>query len=1579
MGGAVVPTTATTAGAAPAAVPAAGGAHAATVARDAEDYNRILNTIGKPNYSTIRDLFAKGGAMPSDTVPAIQISFELFETVQNRFAATKQTLERTKAELHTRNQQHAEALVQLRNVKDDFKNMEKRAEEAEESNRELRMHAAKLDGTIEQLRMEAAQMRTEMEAIQEKLLIQEDRLHNAQNRVAEAMVTISQKDAGITALRRELGKFMRYRQNTTETEDSEDVLRNIAADVEGRAREVRNKLGVAQLQEALDKVEQENRYILQQHNKYISHVQSMIAAYEHQAMTLEDGFASHQCVRTPYYLSSEFYNEYLQPEVYGIHTLEEDLLRSLPVPPNEDPGPSVPHKTFRSLTFEFQRGLDRMKKIDIDPGSRMKEELQTCIQAHTQTMFLGAQLTSFLSTWEAELTHQRLSMHELRDEWIKARVPMFVTRSATELAEGISSFSTGLMHLLEKENEISALLQKQEKESKSKGGKGKQKGVNSPDPRSGSASLIAVNAEANAASGDGGDVEAGDEGSGRSAAGSSKRRGTGASGSRTPRSPSLHQQRRSTRSGSRLTSSGPRGSVSSFLNESVSSSTNSEDLKVRALQEGGTQTSNNFFLMDEEGRYNYYNDHDDDGVMINDDVEEGGVGRQIRRRRASSRPPICSVCLKAMRPDSAEIGETDQFQHTLNPEIAEEVRQIVLTDHHEDDDDDSFFHGDPGSDDALMENVQCLPTIDHRDSRVLSLSSKGYNSVPSTGKMSEAMKNSMRSRASTDRGNNKSTTDGDQAEEGSDVLSSLKTPNVKPPPLPSGVGGAAAGEAGDGGGSPPSALLSGAGGGSASSFDSARSSSLAKPEVRSLIDKYESGLRVRDRELHQFRKVTEQIADVVYESQGITASDLAAKIADLLQQLLRRTGGPPTPLLLSGNGPLGGTLPPQREGNEKEEWDGGKHIFRGGLLASAAETGEAAGGHLETSMSMTSQSLSGRKKTKRQVAQETVERLYNNQYPSSTRRRSLQPVAAPAVYLSGEYSLEVSMGIGGMKLNLPPGIKSANDRGLSSSASLSARSGQASGRDRILSDEELQRQHAELIRNARRGYQRGQIYTATSTSARSGAAGGSEQGGSARQTSLERSTSHLLNNSPPHGGGQQARFPSLPGSSAEFTNQHHQVINGEGANGAYRHDRRSADWLPKGGYGGAPLGKQSLESSAALTPGNSEGNLNHRHSQSKINQITFGSPSPDQLNQDWVLVGGQYVRVDRRTSWIQHMMQQQHVRRTSQLQKLHQLQEQHSHDESPGGGATPLNYDLLAPNTYMSGRLMIGGRNPLRSYGQQKQARQMPPPYGSRNRRWSDNAHRLGLLQGTPTGLTSGLRRTSYVSQHKQLLQARRSSLNNATQRPDSGRGALPLTQLHLGAGSGLRFPNSLQELQRLALMKAKRDPYASNIKTSSQVRYMPLRSTVIGGSGVGPTPGAPPSRFPSVHRPFSNPSNATTGGGHSNNNSANGANRVHQIRLGDIPHAPPGANVNVIPRLPVGGPRPPAVAKRAVLGGGLPPLAGRPGGGGGGLVRPTYGNNNNNRNAGQRSGGAKRAGHSAGSPGGGGLLGSGISSKRIH
>lgn len=434
------------------------------VARDAEDYNRILSTIGKPNFYPIRELLLNEGAMPSNTIPGIQISFELFETVQARLANTKQTLERTKSSLYQSNQENIALQTRCSQLKEQYAAAQKKMKDVEENSAELHAHAAKLDSAIEQLRVEAAQLRSALELSHDKQGVQEARLQEAQNRVAELLITISQKEATVGALRREVKKYLPDRDATKEgSGDDSESPQNIAAGVEGRTLEVRTKLGVAQLQEALEKVEMENRFILSQHNKYVKHVQALIASYESHALELEDGFATHKCVLTPYYLSSEFYNEYLTVESVAEQQEKENALLEASLSPIEETAKDAGMPAnFRSLTFDISRRLESLKKIDIDESCRFRSELYECIDGQSKAIDVSAQLVSFLSQWESEVTQRRLTMVELREEWIKARVPHFVRQVSAGFSKAVSLFQCGLVQLLERENELMSELQEKQ-------------------------------------------------------------------------------------------------------------------------------------------------------------------------------------------------------------------------------------------------------------------------------------------------------------------------------------------------------------------------------------------------------------------------------------------------------------------------------------------------------------------------------------------------------------------------------------------------------------------------------------------------------------------------------------------------------------------------------------------------------------------------------------------------------------------------------------------------------------------------------------------------------------------------------------------------------------------------------------------------------------------------------------------------------------------------------------------------------------------------------------------------------------
>ncbi|CAD2221730.1 hypothetical protein ADEAN_000926500 [Angomonas deanei] len=295
----------------------------AHVIHQISDYENILSSIGDPNYRRIRGLLEGDGETPAETLPNIQVSFELFEIVQNRFAATKQTLERTKNDLLTRNQQYSVLEAELAKMGEEYAIMEKKKREAEDKNLQLHQQLAKNEVHTEQLRKETLAAREEMETMQQSIVSLEEELVQSQQRVAETLVSLSQRDAVVATLRRELGKYGRGGHgggsagpggNTAADGSAPDTLQDIAEEVEGRSNEARMKLSLAEYETKYKKAEEEKLFILSQHDAYLSHVEEVVSTYESQCMTLEDAIQQHACVTSSYFTSSTYY-ESIQKEL----------------------------------------------------------------------------------------------------------------------------------------------------------------------------------------------------------------------------------------------------------------------------------------------------------------------------------------------------------------------------------------------------------------------------------------------------------------------------------------------------------------------------------------------------------------------------------------------------------------------------------------------------------------------------------------------------------------------------------------------------------------------------------------------------------------------------------------------------------------------------------------------------------------------------------------------------------------------------------------------------------------------------------------------------------------------------------------------------------------------------------------------------------------------------------------------------------------------------------------------------------------------------------------------------------------
>jgi hypothetical protein len=480
-----------------AAAPTHSLATAVTTSQLAEEYTKLLDAVGTPNYEIIQSLFAGYGCPPANTIPSIQVSFELFEAVQNRFAATKQVLERTKADLLSRNQQYTVMNQDLHRLQEEYEVLRKRNAEAEERNTELHQQRAKLEVSVEQLRREVGQGRTALDALRNKLARREEELRMSQSRVAENLVALSQKDAVVNTLRRELLKkgVMPYgtcrntgvaRSGADSTNDeagtvmtgedgiraaeggdgdaagaaaqdayTADMLESIAADVEGRAQEARMKLNVADLESRLSRLQEEKDSVLAQHTQYRQHVQLALQSYESEALLREDAMGRHVCLRTPYFGGEQ---EATYAQVVDLQTGERKR-------DNADEGGDAAAggtatlPSFAALTFEIKRILERFAKVHIDDSSRLHGGLSLCVAAQRRALQAGADLVGFLSTMEEEVLRRRLTLPEVREEWRKACVPEFALAVAATLRESASELGKGLVGLLEQENAFVAEIE----------------------------------------------------------------------------------------------------------------------------------------------------------------------------------------------------------------------------------------------------------------------------------------------------------------------------------------------------------------------------------------------------------------------------------------------------------------------------------------------------------------------------------------------------------------------------------------------------------------------------------------------------------------------------------------------------------------------------------------------------------------------------------------------------------------------------------------------------------------------------------------------------------------------------------------------------------------------------------------------------------------------------------------------------------------------------------------------------------------------------------------------------------------
>ncbi|RNF26655.1 uncharacterized protein Tco025E_01117 [Trypanosoma conorhini] len=284
------------------AVAASASAEARAALAFGDGYHRILEAIGNPGYYSMKALFYGEDGPPGDTIPSITVSFELFEAVQNRFAATKATLESTKAELHARHQQYAVLEGQHEQLQESYSLLEMRASELERKNTQLLQDVAKQDVMAELLRQQITRMKSEAEMIEDKMAKREEELQVLHSRVAEGLVSLSQKETIIANLRRQLGYGGLLKRDGVlgsvggeGDEYSPEALERITNSVEGRSAEARLRLCVVELEAQVRSVTEEKKYVMLRHTMYRKHVQDVTESYEALCMSREDAVGSHRC------------------------------------------------------------------------------------------------------------------------------------------------------------------------------------------------------------------------------------------------------------------------------------------------------------------------------------------------------------------------------------------------------------------------------------------------------------------------------------------------------------------------------------------------------------------------------------------------------------------------------------------------------------------------------------------------------------------------------------------------------------------------------------------------------------------------------------------------------------------------------------------------------------------------------------------------------------------------------------------------------------------------------------------------------------------------------------------------------------------------------------------------------------------------------------------------------------------------------------------------------------------------------------------------------------------------------------
>ena len=241
--------------------------HSPSPARRAhqEELSALMTVVGHTNYPAMLELFTGSGAPPAGSNTDVNVSFELFESVQKRATATREELDATKAELVRSKDRIVHLQTECGMLTDRGNSLERQLKESEEYNKQLRQLSTDAALLKAQHDDEQQALRDELNAAHERMDKLQQQLTETSYKVSDAQVVVAQRDSVITNLRRErdeLIKRLRSREATTDpamkkTESSAALLR-----LKDAAKALGSTQQVNQLKHTLQETEQARRDLM---------------------------------------------------------------------------------------------------------------------------------------------------------------------------------------------------------------------------------------------------------------------------------------------------------------------------------------------------------------------------------------------------------------------------------------------------------------------------------------------------------------------------------------------------------------------------------------------------------------------------------------------------------------------------------------------------------------------------------------------------------------------------------------------------------------------------------------------------------------------------------------------------------------------------------------------------------------------------------------------------------------------------------------------------------------------------------------------------------------------------------------------------------------------------------------------------------------------------------------------------------------------------------------------------------------------------------------------------------------------